>query len=284
MTLPGIDEAFNILYTITLRATCVDSHHALDDSHHATDGHLDGLPSHGTDLCVRIADPDAPAGTFGDGEVCLGDLTHGQIVLRYQRSFGPFECGDHSFTNTVTVTDVPHEGHADGHVLDEDSATMNFHVLCGHGCTLTQGYWKTHSNQGPAPLDPTWNLLPLAELTAAFLPNVDAKPGAGNPAPGTWYSIFWTSPSGGNVYYQLAHQYMAAKLNRLGGASSTAAVDAAIASADVFFATYTPTEAGALGKNSTARQNALALATTLGNYNTGLIGPGHCDEAHSHVV
>jgi len=104
-----------------------------------------------------------------------------------------------------------------------------------------------------------------------FLPNVDAK---GDPA--TWYSIFWTSPSG-NVYYQLAHQFMAAKLNILNGASSTATVDVAIAGAEVF-SSFTPAEAGALGKTSSSRTNALGWASTLGSYNEGAIGPGHCDE------
>jgi hypothetical protein len=139
---------------------------------------------------------------------------------------------------------------------------------------LTQGYWKTHSRDGPAPYDNNWaNLGALQEDSLAFLPFVDAK---GNP--GTWISIFWTPPAGGNVYYQLAHQYMAAQLNKLNGASSTTAVDAALAAANTFFLTYTPAEAGALGKSSTARQNALALAGTLGAYNEGTIGPGHCDE------
>ena len=67
-------------------------------------------------------------------------------------------------------------------------------------------------------------------------------------------------------------------LNELNGASSTAAVNAAIADAVTFFNTYTPAQAGALASNSAARKAANADGTTLDNYNSGLIGPGHCGE------
>ena len=33
----------------------------------------------------------------------------------------------------------------------ESSWTVNVNVACSQGCTLTQGYWKTHSRKGPAP-------------------------------------------------------------------------------------------------------------------------------------
>ena len=46
--------------------------------------------------------------------------------------------------------------------------------------------------------------------------------------------------TGGNAYYILARQYIAAKLNILSGAGSTAEVNAAIAWAETFFSTYTP--------------------------------------------
>ena len=261
-------EPFTVTYTITLRATCTDSHHALDGSHHATDGHLDGAPNHGTDLCVHVEDPDAPAGTFGPtGDVCVTQSR--TFVTGYQRTLGPFECGDHSVTDTVTVTNAE--------VLAQDSVTINVHVLCDHGCTLTQGYWKNHSDQGPAPFDATWNLLPDVDGDTVAEQESENFFLSGQ----TWLGVFRTSPSGGNVYYILAHQYMAAVLNMLGGASSTSAVDSALAGAATFFMTYTPAQAGALGKNSAARQTALARATTLNNYNTGLIGPGHCDDNHN---
>jgi len=132
----------------------------------------------------------------------------------------------------------------------------------GEGCTYTQGYWKTHSDQGPAPYDAGWkNLGPDEEATAFFNSGM------------TWYQVWQTAPAG-NKFYNLAHQYMAAKLNLLNGASSTAEVDAAIAGAEALFSS--------LAANSTTLTNAqkaqaTAWATTLDNYNNGLIGPGHCD-------
>jgi hypothetical protein len=132
----------------------------------------------------------------------------------------------------------------------------------GEGCTYTQGYWKTHSDQGPAPYDAGWkNLGPDEEATAFFNSGM------------TWYQVWQTAPAG-NKFYNLAHQYMAAKLNLLNGASSTAAVDAAIAGAEALFSS--------LAANSTTLTNAqktqaTAWATTLDDYNNGLIGPGHCE-------
>src|SRR5207244_3282385 len=99
--------------------------------------------------------------------------------------------------------------------------TVNVHCA-PTGCTLTQGYWKTHSAQGPAPFDANWNNVPnvypgapsgLAENTPFYFSGQ------------TWFQNFWTPPAGGNAYYILSHQYMAAVLNILNGASSTSAVN-----------------------------------------------------------
>ncbi len=126
------------------------------------------------------------------------------------------------------------------------------------GCTLTQGYWKTHSKYGPAPYDATWAL--IGEDTTFFLSGK------------TWYQAINTSSAGGNAYYILAHQYIAAKLNLAGGASSTPAVNAALAGAEAFYAAYTPTST----LSKAVRAQAIAYAETLADYNEGDIGPGHC--------
>jgi hypothetical protein len=210
--------------------------------------------------CVDASDSYAgPLGT-----VCVGDSPK---TFTYQRTIGGYDhCGDFTVDNTATIAN--HDTHG---VLGTSSDTIHVTVPChGTGCTLTQGYWKTHSKYGPAAKpDPTWNLLPggLGPDTVFF------KSGQ------TWIQVFNT-PVAGNVYYDLAHQYEAAVLNILNGASSTPAVDAAIAAAANFFNTYTPAQAGALAKSSTARQNAIGWAATLGSYNEGAIGPGHCDEDH----
>jgi hypothetical protein len=178
-------------------------------------------------------------------------------TFHYSRDVTAHECGAFDVNNTAEVWNSV--------LLDSATTTVHVTVDCDHGCTLTQGYWKTHSEFGPAPYDNTWAKLPNGASTTFFLSGQ------------TWYQVFWTAPAG-NVYYQLAHQYMAAVLNKLNGASSTSAVDAAITAATGFFNTYTPAQAAAFAKQSTVRANALGWAGTLGSYNEGAIGPGHCDE------
>jgi len=192
-------------------------------------------------------------------------------TFTYSRWITAETCDPFTVENTATVVDSV--------VLDSDTVTIRVTVNCGEGCTLTQGYWKTHSNKGPAPLDTTWNLLP--DQPAAFDPDAiqEAEDETFFYSGQTWYQVFWTSSAGGNAYYILAHQYMAAVLNILNGASSTAAVNAAITNAGNYFNNAANTPASALNLSKSARKTLLGYATTLGNYNTGVIGPGHCDES-----
>jgi hypothetical protein len=95
---------------------------------------------------------------------------------------------------------------------------IDINVPCGGGCTLTPGYWKTHSSYGPAPYDDTW--AQIGEDTIFFLSGQ------------SYYDVLWTNPEG-NAYYILAHAYIAAQLNLLNGASAPAEVDVALAMADV---------------------------------------------------
>jgi hypothetical protein len=111
------------------------------------------------------------------------------------------------------------------------------------GCTLTQGYWKTHPEKWTGAFTPTTNFYTSGK---------------------TYLQVLQT-PANGDAYYILAYQFIAAQLNIAAGASSTAAVDAAIAGAKNY---YTGT--------ATSRTQLLAWAATLESYNSGLIGPGHC--------
>ncbi len=129
------------------------------------------------------------------------------------------------------------------------------------GCTLTPGYWKTHSSYGPAPYDMTWDL--VDEDGAFFLSGK------------TYYQVLWTSPKG-NAYYNLSFQYIAAGLNELHGADFSAA-KAAYDDATTLFMAYTPAQIAGLKGSDPLRQQFINLAGILGNYNKGLIGPGHCD-------
>ena len=133
--------------------------------------------------------------------------------------------------------------------------------LSGGGCTLTLGYWKTHSKYGPAPYDDLWAL--IGEDTAFF--------SSGK----SWYQVLCTSPKGGNAYYTLAHQYIAATLNIVNGTSSPQRVNEALLWAEEsFFNTYTPSSQ----LKTKVRNQALGYADLLDEYNNGYIGPGHCSK------
>lgn len=209
-----------------------------------------GNPSQETDECVAVSDDKSGA----LGTVCAGDSPK---TFTYSLTVGPYAtCGTYTFVNTASfITN-------DTETKGSDDHTVNVTVPCG-GCTLTQGYWKTHSDRGPAPYDDAWkNLGPLEESTPFFLSGK------------TWYQVFWTPPAG-NAYYNLAHQYMAAQLNVLNGSSVPANVQTALNAATALF--------NAQGVNDTTltkaeRTQALSLATILDQYNNGLIGPGHCSE------
>ena len=131
------------------------------------------------------------------------------------------------------------------------------------GCTLTSGYWKTHSEFGPASYDDTWAQLTNGASTSFFLSGK------------SYHQVLWTSAFGGNAYYILAHAYIAAQLNFLNGADPTDA-QTAFDNATTLFNTYTPLQISQLRGNNSIRNQFIALSIKLGKYNIGLIGPGHC--------
>jgi len=206
------------------------------------------------DECVDVSDTFAGA----LGTVCYGDGV--PKTLSYSHSVGPYEvCGDYTVVNTASfVTN-------DTGTTGADSWTLSVHVPCTEGCTLTPGYWKTHSEYGPAPYDDTWSQLGNDADTPFFLSGQ------------TYYQVLWSGSDGGNAYYILAKAYIAAQLNFLNGADPTAA-QAAFNEATVLFQTYTPGAVAALKGRSATRQMFISLTETLDNYNNGYIGPGHCSE------
>jgi hypothetical protein len=147
---------------------------------------------------------------------------------------------------------------------DEAVISVNVPSVCNQGCTLTQGYWKTHSKYGPAPYDDTW--AKIGEDTLFFHSGK------------SWMTLFKTPPKGGDAYLQLAHQYMAARLNVEAGASVPSSVASAMTSAEALF--------NAVGSsfNKTQTTQARSLAGVLGSYNEGALGPGHCSESPTRVV
>ena len=217
-----------------------------------------------SDECINLSDPTTD---FGDiNPVCVDDGL--PATFEYSADIGPFHdevCHDPCFqvVNTVSYETL------DTHTTGSAQATIEVILACDHGCTLTQGYWKTHSEYGPAPYDDAWVLLPHGADTEFF------KSG------GSYFEALWKQPKGGNASYILAHQYIAAELNRLNGASMPHEIRLVFKKATTLFTVYTPGQIKAL-KNKRGhvalRSKFLTYAAALDWYNRGILGPGHCDE------
>jgi hypothetical protein len=231
-------------------------------------------PSVDVHKCIDVTDDHGTPGNTADdttvgSNVCAGTNLDPITIPspRYILRVGPYsDCGNTviPFTNIATFTA---RGPPAGYTGSDDW-TVDISVPCV-GCTLTQGYWKTHSLKGPAPYDDNWAKLPNGAETPFFVnpPNVDGT---------TWYSVYWTPPKG-DAYYQLAHQYEAAKLNILNGASSTSAVTTSITWAEnTVFTVFAPK--GKKVYPQSLVKDMRTNAATLASYNEGTIGPGHCDE------
>jgi hypothetical protein len=222
------------------------------------------------DECIAVTDTN-PLGPQG-AVVCAGVDTLPK-TFNYSVNFGKNQsadvvlvCGANSYSNTASFETVDDAN--DTAQSGSDSVTVDATVNCpilSNGCTLTQGYWKTHNDsfKGGAPTDDNWEHLTSEEQTSfAYLLGSDS-----------WFNILWSAPKGGNVWYQLAHQWMAAQLNVWNGASASA-ITPALANAEAWLHLHSPLQK-LKAKDAT---DAAAWASLLGSYNEGLIGPGHCSE------
>jgi hypothetical protein len=120
-------------------------------------------------------------------------------------------------------------------------------------CTLTQGYWKNHHSQARnASQQLPWPLPEDSELCGR-----------------SWLDILG-SPTRGDAWMILAHQWIAARLNVAMGADTTPAVDQALAQGSALL----PLCAVPLAQ----RPVAIGASEVLDDFNNGRIGPGHCDD------
>jgi hypothetical protein len=125
-----------------------------------------------------------------------------------------------------------------------------------HGCTVTQGFYKNH----PSALPDTMTLGGTT-LTRDQLVSILETPVAGNGA------------------IALLHQLIAAEANRAGGASSTAAVNAALNQANALLSgVITVSGTGTVTVGNLSPSQTSGLTNTLDQYNEGMAagGPPHC--------
>jgi hypothetical protein len=127
----------------------------------------------------------------------------------------------------------------------------------GPSCTYTQGYWKQH----PEVWDDAGDAMPFLTTDPFY------NSGVSN------LTILRMPPKGGNAYEILAHQYIAALLNLNGAAAGVTEVDDAMAGATDYFLNEM---AGIPNPVEPTRSQLIAWAATLDQYNSGIIGPGHC--------
>lgn len=223
----------------------------------------DGTFSVNADQCVEIATATTAPLNITVDEVSGVASTQFLRADIYGVAPGATQTGaspiSQAFSEPVTVT----FGDA-GRVI----VFVNQLIVTDPGCTLTQGYWKTHSHHGPAPFDDTWNEVGGAD--AIFLHGL------------TYYNVLWTSPKQGDAWYILAHQYIAAILNVEAGADPVNPDDITDELADAL-ALLTAWAPGSLSSKATgaaaaARDEALELAGDLDDWNNGVTGPGHCED------
>jgi hypothetical protein len=234
------------------------------------------------DECITVTD--TYAGTLGT--VCAG-VDALPKTFTYSRTVGPVtveQCGGFTVDNTATFTTN------DTATTGSDSVSIPVTVNCPQGCTLTQGYWKTHNESfhGGAPADDGWFLIGDVDGDGNSEGELEDFFDTGM----TWFDVFWTSPAG-RPYYQLAHQWMAAYLNwkqieDLGGTIPTA-VSTALTNGAALLDEYDGSEAGKdpdlKGKNAKSiRAQFVSIAGVLADFNEGDIGPGHCDEDASSLL
>lgn len=186
-------------------------------------------------------------------------------TFTYNRDISFDECGDHEVNNTASfVTNTTG-------TKGESSATVKVTIDCAQGCTLTIGYWKTHADPNSTRHDATQTL----EVLAAAQPPITVGGNTVTATAGTYNVVSLLSFSGdpSKPINKLYAQLVAAKLNIANGADGSA-VSTTIAQADSFLTSKQPNQ----NLSGPARQTAVSLAAALESFNSGGIGPGHCDE------
>jgi hypothetical protein len=214
---------------------------------------FEGEPSAEYDTCVEVTDDHAGA----LGTICLTDLPK---AFTYAITWGPFqECGEYQGVNTASF--VTQDTQATG----SSSWTVAVTVPCGPNCTLSQGYWKNHSEYGPAKYDATWALLPHGADQPLFQAGY------------SWYTSFHQPPTGGDAFIILARQYMAAWLNGLRGANLSDVADDVQRAAELLDE-YDGSPTARTMVTGDVRKQFLQIAERLDKFNNGQFGPGKCDE------
>lgn len=126
------------------------------------------------------------------------------------------------------------------------------------GCTMNADYWRTHSRDGEATFDDSWDRLDASQEVPFFN------------APETAEAIL-AEGAGDGPYYRLARAYITTDLNGINGAPFSEDVASAFEEATVLFLAANPE---ALDPDTARRFEDIAVV--LEGYNDGAKGPGAC--------
>ncbi len=176
-------------------------------------------------------------------------------MMRFSIEDAPLSVGTLRNTSNITIADLLAPAVAP---LLLEAGTEFTQSVCGcphpTGCTRTQGYWKSK----PGVVWPS----PYSRTAMFFSSGL------------TWQQILDTPPSGGNAYLILAHQYIAAVLNRAAGASAPTSLQTIISNATTWFSSGTNLDSCRASDCDTQKNWAGLLDT----YNNGQYpgGPPHC--------
>ena len=219
---------------------------------------------------------------------------------------------------------IPNDAYLDsndaGYDLEDDADVT---VSCPpppNGCTLTQGFWRTHSEFGPAPYADGWEAVtgtnacnePSGSANASGIGadvvfGMDENLAFSIDSDECYYDVMWDPGKGGNMWYKVAHQYIAAWLNVNAGGASVAPIADELAAAADLLAYYDQGGPGTNNKNNipkqgsdfcdtqvsgpaynlgcssggsfnSDRQFATYLNNRLTRYNEGDLGVPHCDD------
>ena len=203
-------------------------------------------------VAALLAPIDAAAAPItGDPSAGRGTPSVGSTMSCAVEREGKTTCAVSSGRASVCPARVP------GEDIERSYRRYDYLPTAG-GCTLPAEYWRTHSRDGGAPFDDTWDLL-----------GDDAKTKFFN-APETYDQIL-VAGVGSGPYYRLARAYIAAELNSINGASFPDDMARAFEEATVLFLAADPAQ---LEAAAVARFEA--LANVLDDFSAGVVGPGSC--------
>ena len=223
-----------------------------------------GAPDNVSDASISVSDTvGCPAGftCSAAGPFTFNDS--GSVSFEINATNDSGLCNSYfDLTNTAAWSD-------DASAKQSGVSTSIYSCACPSGCTLTIGYWKTHTGTTGRNPDnvtqflPQWLGNPFGPKSVQVATAAQAQ---------QLLSMDLGSASNGII--KLYAQLLAAKLNISRGASG-ADVASTIGQADSYLTTRDATAWSTASKSD--KTKILTWMTLLDAYNNGDLGPGHCE-------